>query len=323
MGQVLRTDFFTTAVKISSNTVKLPLGSYVTIGGQQYKCLVDLLAATNVSGVGGIDTGAVGVNKAYFLHIVLSAGVPALVLSLSNTLPTGFTQSAVIGTVITTDGSSNISYVGSKNGAVTIQQILSGSSTYNTPTAATRLKIRMIGAGGGGSGASNEQTGPGGNAGNYLEFIVPNPSTSYSYAVGTGGTGGSSTSGSAGGNTTFGTNQATGGNGGVINGGSTQNSANVTTLGTIISSMLGAAGITNVYGGGAGVSPKYRPSAKGGVSIFGGTASTLSGTLANGVSAPANTGAGGDSSSNGNDSGGSTGGSGGSGIIIIIEEYYA
>lgn len=62
---------------------------------------------------------------------------------------------------------------------------------------------RAYGAGGGGGGNDNtnaERSGGGGGAGSYLEFIINNPDSSYSYSVGTGGTaGGAGTSGRTGG----------------------------------------------------------------------------------------------------------------------------
>lgn len=66
------------------------------------------------------------------------------------------------------------------------------------------------GAGGGtGSGAANEITGSGGGAGCYMETIIPNPASTYSYAVGGGGTAGT-------GNGTGGTNGGAGGSGLIV-----------------------------------------------------------------------------------------------------------
>lgn len=54
----------------------------------------------------------------------------------------------------------------------------SGSGTYTVPTNARWVHIRMVGGGGG--------------AGAYVEHFFTSLSTSYSYAVGAGGTGGTS-----------------------------------------------------------------------------------------------------------------------------------
>jgi len=59
------------------------------------------------------------------------------------------------------------------------------------------------GGGGGGSNQSGGGTGGGGGAGGYIEAIIPSPSTTYSYSIGTGGTAG-----------TAGTNGFVGGAGG-------------------------------------------------------------------------------------------------------------
>jgi hypothetical protein len=56
------------------------------------------------------------------------------------------------------------------------------------------------GGGGSGSNATNISAGTGGGAGGYVEFIIPNPSSTYSYSIGTGGTAGAAgTNGAAGG----------------------------------------------------------------------------------------------------------------------------
>lgn len=74
-----------------------------------------------------------------------------------------------------------------------------------TPDANGVTPVANTGGGGGGGGcntATSNFSGPGGGAGGYIEAIVPNPSGSYSYSVGTGGVG-----------STAGTNGRTGGDG--------------------------------------------------------------------------------------------------------------
>lgn len=65
-----------------------------------------------------------------------------------------------------------------------------GSSGY---AAAGNNALANSGSGGGGGGsnitAANNQTGGGGGAGGYIEAIIPSPSATYSYAVGSGGAG--------------------------------------------------------------------------------------------------------------------------------------
>lgn len=70
-----------------------------------------------------------------------------------------------------------------------------GSTQENQPGIAGTAGT---GAGGGGGGGASSATGAGGGSGEYVEFIVPNPAGSYSYAVGTAGTAGAA-GGTAGG----------------------------------------------------------------------------------------------------------------------------
>ena len=99
--------------------------------------------------------------------------------------------------------------------------ILSGAGTYTPPAGVTALWIRMVGGGGGGGGASSglavNARGAGGGGGGYLEKFLTPLAASYSYSVGTGGTGGpdSANNGTAGNDTTFGALTAKGGNGGL------------------------------------------------------------------------------------------------------------
>lgn len=61
------------------------------------------------------------------------------------------------------------------------------------PTAGS-ASVANTGAGGSGGGNNNNvQSGSGGGAGGYIEAIINNPSTSYSYSIGSGGNGGTGT----------------------------------------------------------------------------------------------------------------------------------
>ncbi len=76
---------------------------------------------------------------------------------------------------------------------------ISGIAPMSNATAGLSGKLGGGGAGGSG-GATAIITGSGGGAGAYIEAIIPNPSATYSYAVGSGGAGGTAgTSGFAGG----------------------------------------------------------------------------------------------------------------------------
>ncbi len=88
--------------------------------------------------------------------------------------------------------------------------ILGGAGTgasphadFGTTTANAVANTGSGGAGGKSSGAGGQTLvgGNGGGSGGFLEAVIPNPSSSYSYAIGTGGTGGvAGTNGTAGGN---------------------------------------------------------------------------------------------------------------------------
>lgn len=76
---------------------------------------------------------------------------------------------------------------------------ISAVAPMSNATAGLSGKLGGGGAGGSG-GATAIITGSGGGAGAYIEAIIPNPSATYSYAVGSGGAGGTAgTSGFAGG----------------------------------------------------------------------------------------------------------------------------
>jgi hypothetical protein len=116
-----------------------------------------------------------------------------------------------------------------------------GSGNYTIPsTGATRLRIEIVGAGGGGASgaryatATVRQGGNGGGGGGGLCIDLPisffgSPGDTIAYAVGSGGGGGAAvtvnstagTSGTAGGDTTFGSFTARGGAGGTCTGSGT------------------------------------------------------------------------------------------------------
>lgn len=77
-----------------------------------------------------------------------------------------------------------------------------GNTATASPNNVGRNGPANSGAGGGGAGTNaTNPTGAGGGGGAYIEFFINNPSATYSYAVGGGGTGGAAgTGGQAGGN---------------------------------------------------------------------------------------------------------------------------
>lgn len=194
----------------------------------------------------------------------------------------------------------------------TIQRFTSGSGTYTTPANVKYIKVKMVGGGGGGGGnGGGAGGGDGGAAGGYLEFVINTPASSYSYAVGASGAGG--TTGSAGGSTTFGSNTCGGGSGGATGSSSSRQGAsggtNTASLGNIIANIPGSPGQVGVSGAGSA------PGGSGGVSPFGGAGSGSAGSGA-GSAAATNSGSGG--GGGGNSAGGGAGAAG----VIIVEEYY-
>jgi len=87
-------------------------------------------------------------------------------------------------------------------------QVLTSGTSYTTPAGCTAIYVEAVGGGGGGGGAVNGQqvgAGGGGGGGYAAKYFTVTASTSYTYAIGAGGTAGAATgtNGSAGGSTTF------------------------------------------------------------------------------------------------------------------------
>lgn len=106
--QVLGPDLIQAVAKVSATQVKLPAGSRVTVGGQQYATASDIFITTNTTGAGGLDTGTLGSSQIWYVHAVVSGGALALVASLSKTSPTGFTPFTWTGWVFFTNTSNQV-----------------------------------------------------------------------------------------------------------------------------------------------------------------------------------------------------------------------
>jgi hypothetical protein len=98
----------------------------------------------------------------------------------------------------------------------TTQVFSSGSGTYTTPAGCQAIVVKCWGGGGsGGGGNGSNARGTGGGGGGFCQKTIASPSATYSYAVGAGGAAAAQgANGTAGGNTTFGSLTANGGNGG-------------------------------------------------------------------------------------------------------------
>jgi hypothetical protein len=189
-----------------------------------------------------------------------------------------------------------------------------GTGTYTTPPGISHLEIKMIGGGGGGGNGVTSFPGGGGGSGGGMEFIITNPSPTYTYAVGAGGAPTVN-----GGPTAFGPNICSGGAGAPIG-----TATNLTIAGGSGTINIGSGIVFDGGRGGAGGSGFTLQGGQGGNGIFGGGggsgSSTNGGVGGTGGAAASNTGGGGGGGGGGT-AGGSTGGAGGSGVIIV-KEYY-
>jgi hypothetical protein len=83
-----------------------------------------------------------------------------------------------------------------------VSEIAQGTTTYTPPTGVRALLVHCVGAGGGGGGvttvASNAAAGGGGAGGGYSRKLILAPKSSYTVAVGSGGTAGANTGGTGG-----------------------------------------------------------------------------------------------------------------------------
>lgn len=153
-------------------------------------------------------------------------------------------------------------------------QIKTSGTSYTTPAGCTAILVEALGGGGGGARVgSAADPSSGGAAGGYLrKYFTVSPSTSYSYAIGAGGAGRTSTSaGNSGGNTTFTVGSTTvtagGGTGGRIVGndsgaGGTATNGDLNISGSrsptaIASDANSRGGANSMYGAGGRFSDSY------------------------------------------------------------------
>jgi hypothetical protein len=124
-------------------------------------------------------------------------------------------------------------------------QVFTASGTWTKPAGITKVRVRLVGGGGGSAGCDSTGAGGSGAAGGYSEeFIDVSGTSSESVTIGAAGAAGSSgnNAGGAGGTTSFGAFlSATGGGGGVVESASEGASGGVGTGGDI-----------NLTGGGGG-----------------------------------------------------------------------
>ena len=216
--------------------------------------------------------------------------------------------------------------------ASTFTELTASSGTYYLPAGCIQLKVRYQGDGGGGGGANTNGSGSwgaggGGGGGGYGEGVIDNPSASYEYTVGQGGTAGAAGnhSGGTGSGTTFGTSLFTA-NGGVGGGGGAYETTDVVPLngGLGGTSTGGSVNIQGQYGlTGWGTTAIQAVGGTGGDSILGfGCPSpiTFSGAATN--PSPTGYGGGGAGGAVVNNGGTPVPGIAGAPGIILIEEIY-
>lgn len=200
-------------------------------------------------------------------------------------------------------------------------QVLTSGTTYTTPSGITTILVFVVGAGGGGGGArsgiGSGAVGGGGGAGGTAVKLITSAASSYTYAIGAGGTAGAATPtvGGNGGNSTFNTT--------IVGGGGTGGGTLAT---SVLGFAIGGAGGTasggdyNITGGpgqtGSVLAAATEVSGGGGDNAFGGggipvaasTAGNNGGAYGGGASGAASTGA-----------ASAAGGVGAAGVIIVYE----
>lgn len=214
---------------------------------------------------------------------------------------------------------------GGNTGLINIQ-VFMASGTYTPTSGMGNCVIQCIGGGGAGGGTPSTTaflSGGGGGAGGFSQSYVSAATigVSQTVTIGAGGTGVSNANGNAGGNTSVGSiviaNGGSGGAAGTTSTGSTSGGAGGV-VGTGNVTLPGSPGLFGVS-----ASSGTTVSGNGGNSYFaGGALGVAPGTLSStaGVSAVANSGAGGSGSSiTGGSAAARAGGNGGSGLVIIYE----
>lgn len=244
--------------------------------------------------------------------------------SISSTLPSGLSipSPSLTTPSLGTPSSGVLSSCTGTGGLRSVQIFTSGSGTYTKPSNVTSILVEVIGGGGGGggstSGASQVGVASGGGGGGYARLWIPSASSTYSYAVGSGGAGGvGGANGTAGGTTTFGASlQATGGTGGT-QGIATSTGSAYQTAG--VAGGIGSNGNLNVRGGASTFGmyiTNQSASGNGGSSMYGGGAPGIAATTGNGNSG-GDYGGGGSGAISSNNT--YNGGAGAGGLIIVSE----
>jgi hypothetical protein len=126
-----------TLTKTSDTTVQLTGNSIIKLGGQQ-RSLSSPSLDTSVSGIGGLDTGAIAASSFYYVYAVYNGSAVGIVASLSATSPSGFTRYKKVGAIVTNQ--SSLISIAYSSGKITITDSIKvsapsawGSSYSTTP----------------------------------------------------------------------------------------------------------------------------------------------------------------------------------------------
>jgi len=299
----------------------------VTINGTTGIAGVDGSAATPA--VQGVDTNT-GVFYGTDIVAVSTGGTEQVRVASAGQIGIGGANYGTSGQVLTSGGSAaapSWTTVSATGNLLRAPQILTSGTSYTTPAGCIAVYVECVGGGGGGGGARNTDlsAGGGGGGGAYAaKYFTVTASTSYTIAIGAGGTAGISTGGTGGtgGSTTFlvspTTVTAAGGLGGA--GSSSQNSFRGGAGGVGTNGDLNIRGNPGGYGlsfiSDAGTVQITIPGTGGGSGHFGGGASLSSDNNMVGID-----GLSGGGGSGGNTPGGTSrvGGAGGVGFIRVWE----
>jgi len=266
----------------AGTTVSAPQGYSVLLycDGTNVKKADDGFSGTVLA----VSNGGTGSTTLTANNVILGNGTSAV----------QFVAPGTSGNVLTSNGTTWTSASSASGGAlIRAPQILTSGTSYTTPSTCNHIYVEAIG-GGGGAGSNNNNNAGGGGGGYVAKYFNVSPSTSYSYAIGSGGaatvaggnttftvsgttitaTGGGAGGSAASGNTAFGGAGGVGTNGDLNGGGSNGGYANYNSTGGVGgNSMFGGGGLnanTNTGGNGTG----YGGGGSGGGSGFSGGSGT-------------------------------------------------
>lgn len=199
------------ALYSQSTNLKVPTVQTFTVGSGTYTTPAGVLyIKVRMAGGGGgggsfvpSGTGTPGGNTTFGTSLLTAAGGAGGTVYNYNSAAGGtatiVTSSTVLKIIANTGGmggpASNVSVSGSFNGGIGGANALGGAGQSSNAYAGFLNGLGAVantgggGAGGGTSSNAVSSPGGGGGAGGYLEALITNPSSTYSFSVGTGGTG--------------------------------------------------------------------------------------------------------------------------------------